>query len=342
MGGRVKMDLVAPIVPDAQKNRAPDILLEGLRGGLSFMAQMNQQRRQSESDAARMALQERLAAKEHDLSAQRMSQEYELQDRRLSIDEELLEPRMELMEAQADYHRTTKGVQARQSAAKIATLTDFNKRVARYGLDNPNPQNPVEFYANARRLKDEFSWANIPEVKHSLKQIDLATKQHTIPLEVNQAVKDDDGETVIRPMTKMVPIAEIVEAVKDPKKYDNVMKLLERSGLLKDDASGNKALREAIQAETKRVESGGGTDFSRGTSRVMPGGPLSDPALSDTPEGEMPVIEDVDESELFGSIGQTDKYLEQARAALKRGAAPKAVAERLAGFGVSPDLLWAT
>lgn len=344
------MDLVAPIVPDAQKNLAPQILLEGLRGGLSFMAQMNQQRRQSESDAARIALQERLAAREHDLSAQRMSQEYELQDRRLSIDEDLLEPRMELMSAQADYHRTTKGATARQTAAKISTLNDFNKQVAKYGLDDPNPRDPVAFYANVRRLKDEFSWANIPEVKHSLKQIDLRTKEHTIPLQVNQEVKDSNDKTIIKSVEKFVPIGEIIDGLKDPKKYDSVMRTLERSGLMIGDnpkdknynpSPTNKILREFIQAETKRVEAGGGTDFSRGSSRVAPGGPLSDPADEPTlPDN--PATPDVDESDLFGSIGQTDKLIESALKAIRLGANPKAVASRLRDeHGVDPSRLWA-
>lgn len=344
IGAGDNMPNVAPIIPNAQENKGPALFLQALHGGLSFMSQMAQQRRQSESDIARMALQERLANQEQDFNAQKMAQDYGLQDRKLKIEEGLLEPRKKLFDAQADYYSTTKGATARQSAAKIATLTDFNKQVSKYGLDDPNPRDPVAFYANVRRLKDEFSWANMPEVKHSLKQIEMRTKEHTIPLQVNQEVTDVDGEKVIRSVEKFVPIAEIIEGLKDPKKYDHVMRTLERSGLMKEDGPipANKVLREFIQAETKKVEAGGGTDFSRSSSRVAPGGPLSDPA--DVPEKlpDDPATPDVDESNLFGSIGQTEKYLAQARAALKRGAAPKAVAERLSGVGVDPNQLWAT
>lgn len=336
------MDLVAPIIPDAQKNRAPDLLLEGLGRGLSAMAQFASIRRQSEADIARLALQEKLAGQEHELNAQKMAQSYELDNRRIQVEEELMPYRKMELEARSDYERNTKGALARRQAARISTLNDFNNQVAKYGLDDPNPRNPVEFYANARKLRDEFSWANIPEVKQVLGQINLRTKEHTIPLEVNQAVKDEDGETVIRPITKMVPIGEIVEGLKDPKKYDNVIRLLERSGLMDEKTSGNKVLREAIQAETKRVESGGGTDFKRGHSRVAPGGPLSDSGVLPERDTTLPATEEVDESDLFGSIGQTEKYLAQARAALQRKASPKAVAQRLQSFGIDPNQLWAT
>lgn len=347
-GGIGMAELVAPIVPDGNKSRAPDLLLEGFRTGLAGATQLAQLRRQSEEAVAKMALQERLAEQEHNLSAQRMSQEYELRDRHLQVEEELLPARKAALEATAEYTRISKGAAARQSAAKIATLNDFNRQVARYKLDDPNPRNPVEFYASARRLKDEFGWADIPVIKHTLKQIDLRTKEHTIPISINMPVKDEDGETVIKAVTKRVPIGELVEGIKDPDKYPGIMKAIERSGLLKDDTPGNKPLRAAIQAEIRKVESGKGTDFSRGKSRVAPGGPLSEPATESIepalPEAEVtaPATEDVDESDLFGSIGQAEKYLGFARAALARKADPKAVAQRLQSLGVDPSVLWAT
>lgn len=369
-------ELVAPIVPDAQKNRAPDLLLEGFRTGLAGATQLAQLRRQSEQDVARLALQERLAEQEHNLSAQRMSQEYELRDRSLRVEEELLEPRKAALEAQAEYTKISKGAAARQSAAKIATLNDFNRQVARYKLDDPNPRNPVEYYASARRLSDEFGWADIPVIKHTLKQIDQKTKEHTVPLSINMSFTDESGEKTIKAVSKRVPIGEIVEGIKDPTKYPSVMKAIERSGLLKDDAPGNKQLRAAIQEEIRKVESGKETDFSRGKNRVFPGNkppwvehtvsgdPMgvhteldSDgtintysppstippaPAIAPTSTDEPAETEDVDESDLFGSIGTTEKYLSQARAALARKADPRAVAERLKSFGVDPSQLWAT
>lgn len=339
-------ELVAPIIPDGNKSRAPDLLLEGFRTGLAGATQLAQLRRQSEHDVAQLALRERLAEKEHDLSAQRMSQEYELRDRGLRQEAELLPARKAALEATAEYTRISRGAAARQSAAKIATLNDFNRQVARYRLDDPNPRNPVEFYASARRLKDEFGWADIPVIKHTLKQIESKTREHTVPLSINMPFKDDDGETVIRAVTKNVPIGEIIEGIKNPEKSENVMKMLERSGIFKE---GNKQLQRYIQAEIRKVESGKDTDFSRGKSRVAPGGPLSEPAAELStepalPESEVtaPATEDVDESDLFGSIGTTEKYLGFARAALARKADPKAVAQRLQSLGVDPAQLWAT
>lgn len=340
-------DLVAPVVPDSQRNRAPDLLLEGFRTGLAGATQLAQLRRQSEEAVAKMALQERLAAQEHDLSAQRMSQEYELRDRHLRHEEDLLPARKAALEATAEYTKSSRGAAARQSAAKIATLNDFNRQVAKYKLDDPNPRNPVEFYASARRLKDEFGWADIPVIKHTLKQIDSKTKEHTVPLSINMAVKED-GQTVIKAVSKRVPIGELVEGLKDPNKYPGIMKAIERSGLLEEDTPGNKPLRAAIQAEIRKVESGRSTDFSRGKSRVAPGDPLSEPVEESIepalPEAEVtvPATEDVDESDLFGSIGTTEKYLGFARAALARKADPKAVAQRLQSLGVDPSQLWAT
>lgn len=332
-------ELVSPIIPDAQRNRAPDLLLEGFRTGLAGAVQLAQLRRQSETDIARLALAERSQEQEHNLAAQRMSQDYELRDRSLRNEESLLPYRKQVMEAQAEWTKTTRGAQARQNAAKIATLNDFNRQIAKYGLDNPNP-NPVDYYANARRLKDEFAWADMPVIKGVLGDIMRKTKEHTIPLQINAAVKDADGKDVIKSVEKFVPIGEIIEGIRDPKKYDSVMRTLERSGLMDEKNSASKVLREYIQAETKRVESGGGTDFKRSRSRVAPGGSLSDPT-GGTPEAET-VIEDVDESDLFGSVKATDTYLSQARAALARKANPKAVAARLKSLGVDPSLLWAT
>jgi hypothetical protein len=348
------MDLVAPLIPDAQRNQGPALFLQGLGQGLQAFTRMAEQRRQSESEIARMALQERLATQEHDLQAQRLAQSYELDNRRILNEEALMPARKAELEARADYQTNTRGVIARKATAQIAAMNDFNLRVAKYGLDDPNPKDPVKFYANARRLKDEFSWANIPDIKLAIKDIDMRTKEHTVPLLINQRTTDEAGNVLIQPITKQVPIGEVIENIKDPKKYDQMIDLLRRNGLFPKyidpniDPEGEKAetdkvnasptvkaLRAAIQAETKAVESGGGTDFSRGQRRVQPGGLMAEPEATPAPP------QDIDESDLFSSIGQTEKYLGFAKAALAKGADPRAVAAKLQGFGVDPAQLWA-
>lgn len=361
--------LVEPLIPDAQKNRSPDLLLEGARTGLAAAVQLSQQRRQSEQALAHMALQEKLAAQEHDLSAEKMAEDYSLRSRHLDNEEALIPARKAALEATADWNRLTKGATIRQRTAQISTLNDFNQQVAKYGLDDPNPD-PVQFYASARRLNDEFAWANIPAIKQTLKDINLRTKQHTVPLQINAPFKDDDGNTVIKPVTKQVPVGEIIEGLADENKKDSVLKILEASGLVESldkktkktipasNSAGNASLRKYIQAETARAEAGRNTDFSRGRTRVPPGGPASTPAV-DLPDSSTPSYAPMtapadatpdaavgggavdDESNLFGSIGETEKYLTQARNALKLGAHPKAVAQMLNGFGVDPSQMWA-
>lgn len=235
------MDLVAPIVPDAQKNRAPDILLEGLRGGLSFMAQMNQQRRQSESDAARIALQERLATQEHDLSARRMSQEYELRDRTLTMQEEMLPFQQKASEAET-YLRTEQGkafeegvgsaaqMKAEATRQKTLLLKEVAERARELKLDDAHFQtkNPMEFARNVLEFGKMYHLSPLPEVKAAIKRYKAIADEQK--LFIKHGVEDEAGGIKGTGNGRQVPAWRIIANVNNPETREQTLRDLEASG----------------------------------------------------------------------------------------------------------------
>src|SRR3954471_4186522 len=74
------LDLVAPIIPNAQDNKGAELWLQGTHTGLSAAIQFAEQRRQSEAEMARLAQQERISQEAHALDMKRIEQNAPLID----------------------------------------------------------------------------------------------------------------------------------------------------------------------------------------------------------------------------------------------------------------------
>lgn len=320
--------LVAPEIPDAQRNQGPALFLQALGQGLQAVARFAEMKRQSESDMLQIAARERMAQQEHELGKQKLELDTEYRNHEMRIEDELLPYKKMEMEAAADWKKVTHGARAKAAADKMTTLNDFNRRFMELGLDDPNPTNPVQFYANANKLRDEYAFANIPVIKHTLKEVERTTERHTVPISINDLVVDEvTGEKVIKPTTKNMPVGKIVEALRDPAKQDSMMGALERSGFFEEakesanpDAAGvqHQGTRTVLKAEIRRIlEQGKNVDFARSKARVLPDGSMA--GTSD--------------QSLF-EPSETETKLQQARAAISGGAPREAVVARLQELGI--------
>lgn len=235
------MDLVAPIVPDAQKNRAPDIFLEGMRGGLAAMANFAQIRRQSEADIARLALQEKLAGQEHDLSAQRMSQEYELRDRALTNQEAMLPYQQRASDAQtllqtehakayAEGTATAAQMKAEATRQKNSLLKEVADNARELKLDDPHFQtkSPMEFAQNVMAFGRMYHLSPLPEVKRAIKSYqEIADSQK---LFIRHGEEDETGAIKGKGNGRQVPAWRIISNVNNPDTREQTLRDLEASG----------------------------------------------------------------------------------------------------------------
>lgn len=235
------MDLVAPIVPDAQKNRSADILLEGLRGGLGFMAQMSQQRRQSEEAVARMALQERLATQEHELSARRMAQEYELRDRALTTQEEMLPYQQRASEAATNLNTehakayaegtaTAAQMKAESTWQKNLLLKEVSDQARTMKLDDPHFQtkSPMEFAKNVLEFGRMYHLSPLPEVKQAIKSYQAIADSQK--LFIKHGVEDETGAIKGTGNGRQVPAWRIIANVNNSETREQTLRDLEASG----------------------------------------------------------------------------------------------------------------
>lgn len=235
------MDLVAPIIPDAQKNRAPDLLLEGLGRGLSAMAQFASIRRQSEADIARLALQERTAAREHDLTARRMSQEYELRDRTLDVAEEMLPFQQNAMEAQTQLNTehakafaegtgSAAQIKAEATRQKTLLLKEVADNARSMKLDDPHFQTkePMAFARNVLEFGRMYHLSPLPEVKQAIKSYQAVADSQK--LFIKHGVEDESGTIKGTGQGRQVPAWRIISNVNNPETREQTLRDLEASG----------------------------------------------------------------------------------------------------------------
>jgi hypothetical protein len=187
-------------------------------------------------------------------------------------------------------------VLAKRTAMNSATLADFQTQLTKYGLDDPNPSDPVQYYANAQKLKDEFRFATgIPAITNGLKQVDLVTQQHTIPLPTIIRGEDPDGKPIERTEVRKVPVGEVVKNLLDPKTQDAMWGQLETAGYVRHTAAPVKKGEPVKTSSDLDPEKAGElrsllpkslkADFARSKNRV----PMS--AEPDLPAQEQPTFQ---------------------------------------------------
>lgn len=360
------VDLVAPLIPDAQKNRSPDLLIEGFTKGLAAFSQLAQVRRQAESDVAHLALQERMAQEQHGLEQQK-----------LDLAADMLPYQKELISSQADLAReharaytdgtaTAAQNQIRFNRQKEALFNEVNKTTQELQLDDPQFQTkePMQFAANVMKFRDMYGLAPMSEIKGAIKKYQDIADSQKIVIRPN-AIKDENGQWKTGE-PRSVPIWKIAQNLQDPDAHEQTMNDLRASGHITEteesvpgkpsaifgswwpDAPTTKKIEKRSPAMERLLQNK--TQFEHAPSRV-PAVILPSSSGAGTAPTELPVdIPEDGTSDPQASAGKPPDYgpdidalLENARAAIRRGAPMKAVAERLQSqFGVDPNQLWAT
>lgn len=341
---------VAPIVPE-QRMIAPELIAQAGNAGLNGFIQMNANRQRALLEEK--ALQQRavLAEQEFGLKREGMALDFQLKSRDLTRQEIESTAHAKYYDAMADYTTNGRVSGNSQKIDRMRTVQDFNAQATKYGLLDPNPKNPVDYYASYRRLEDEFKFSNVPEIKNALRQIKLQTEQQTIPLKFGGTIDPKTG-LVKGGELKQIPAGQIVENLSDPGKAAATRELLHRSGLIKSSTNTPNFIKrwingeEAMTTETtdaavqRYIDMGRKTDWSRSKPRVAPAG-VAGSAGAEGPNNEvdLPAAEgSVAEENLFEPTHE-DKMLEYARRAITAGRDRGAVISMLQEQGIDPSKL---
>lgn len=334
------MDLVAPIVPDAQKNKSPEILLEGLRTGLAAFAQFANIRRQSESDLAKLALQERLAQEEHDLDTRKLDMAAEMIPYEKAAKEAETDLKTEHAKAWASGTATAAQQKIEFNRQREALINDVNKSAGDLKLNDVKfaTENPVQFAANVLHFEDMYQFSPAPEVKNAIRQYRTIADQQKISLK--KGVTSEDGIIKGEGEGVQVPIWQVVKRMQDPSMQEQTMMDLEASGHTRitegfTTMTGRDG--KPVQVPTKTTEpsplikkylqTGKDVNFAPVPSRV-PATTLPSSAAA----GTTPTASGFEATD-------TDAIIAKAKAAVANGAPIDAVSKRLEELGIDPNVL---
>lgn len=338
--------LIRPEVPNAQENRAPDLMLRGLSQGLASAAQFAEMRRRSEIDIMQLAARERMAEDQLALEKDKMAQDYELRDKQINVQKSYYDGITRNRNTAIDFNLQ------RQSL-----LDEVNDSAEKLKLNDPTFQtkNPIRFAQGVQDFEDMWRLSPLPEVKHAIKQYKSVAEEQKIPIKMGMVEKDGawtGGET------KEVPILQIVKNLKDPATREKTQQILVANGLMKvpkelEAMSGkwvgglDKAKLKATEITDPRLnqamEQSAGLDTGRKPSRVPTTMLPKSAAKGTTPteiEPELPVEEPQASAEPVFEPTQSDQMLFNAKAAIARGAPIAAVAQRFQEMGGDPSQLW--
>lgn len=352
------MDLVAPLIPNAQENQGPRLFLHALGQGLQAVARFAEMKRQSESEMLQIAARERMAQDEHQLGLQKLELETEMRGREMDINEALMPARKAYFESVATTRRNTTGAALEFNRQRQTLINDVNSQAAQLKLDDPEfaTKEPVQFAANVMQFEDMYRLSPLPEVKHAIKQYRTIADQQKLTIKTTDA----EGNPVGSP--KAVPIWQIVKNLQDPDAKEQTVAMLKANGYYSEKTRKVPGVAtkswtrpfdtawDAIIGPTERTETveeptpalgqilekGRGVQFKRAQSRVSPAMLPKSAAVgtspTELPEPDLPATED--EPQPTFSPTETDIKLEQARAAIARGASREAVAARLQEMGI--------
>lgn len=344
------MDLIAPIVPNAQENKGPELFLQALGQGLQAFSRFAEMRRQSESDVLRLATQERMAQQEHELGKQKLDLETEMRGREMAINEALLPSRQAYFESVATTRKNAAGAVLESNRQREHLVNDVNNQARKLKLDDPvfATKEPVQFAANVNQFEDMFRLSPLPEIKNAIKQYRTIADQQKINLRTG-VLDDETGEIKASGSGQMVPIWQIVKRLQDPTTQEETMNALTASGHLKT-ISGFEQIAGQSVPSTKTeltegvksyLEKGRGVKFERVPSRVpsamLPKSAAVGTSPTELPEPDLPAVED--EPVTSFTHTETDIKIAHAKAAIARGAPKEAVAQRLQEMGIDPQVL---
>lgn len=348
------LDLIDPLIPDAQKNRSSDIFLQGIGQGLAGMARFQQMKRDSEMEMLKLAEHERLSQEQNALEKEKMANDYEIRSTALESTVKLQDAQAGLFKERARAFADGTATAAQRSIAfnqqREALVNDVNQQASKLQLDDVNfaTKEPVKFAANVMQFEDMFSLAPLPEVKNAIRRYRTVADQQKIPLKLG-ATFDADNEKWVGGTSKLVPIWQVVRNMQDPLQQEETMAALQASGHTKVveewlDFSGTKVKGTRTEPSPQiksALEQGKGVKFEHAPSRVTPAMLPKSAAGGTTPtELPDPDLPPMDEPQARNApkfdTTQTDLYIQHAKAAIAKGAPAAAVAARLQELGIDP------
>lgn len=353
-------DLAAPIVPDAQRNKGAEILLEGLHTGLSFMAQMTQERRQREMELLKLAAQERIAADQHAVEREKIYKDTQVQDAMIKSHGQYYEAMGNAaMTKAAAYSRGVEGM-VNQDAQKTEFMQGFKDRADELGLNNPNLEkdDPAQFYLNARELQRQYGTSTMPGISKAITAYRVQAEKHRIPLP--QVTYDESGQahTVGGGANAGVVVGQIVDGLHDPQTRSYWMDRLKAGGHIAPAEKGKDLSswwQKAYYAPDKPATpdaTAQGLLNKADTGDFGGAAPVIQPDLNKKardfravplPSPDIPVDTTTDPSASAAPASsgtpETDAMLQAAQAAIQKGAPMAQVLKRLADYGIDASQL---
>lgn len=356
------MDLVAPIIPNAQENKGPELFASSFGTGLAAMARFSEMKRNSDMQLLKIAENEKLAQEQNALEREKMATDADI--RRSALDST-----MKLNEAHADYFRAHAKAYSDNTATatqraiafnqqRESLVNEVNDQASKLKLDDPDfaTKQPVQFAANVNQFEDMYGLSPLPEVKGAIHRYRTLADQQKIPLKIG-ATFDEEKGTWVGGKESSVPIWQIARNMKDPDQQEETANALQASGHMKliqdfEEIAGKKVPRTRSEPDDlvkNALKEGESVNFQRVPSRV-PSAMLPKSAgpgtagPTDLPEPYLPPVVDEPQARNVPQFDptQTDTYISQARAAIAKGAPMAAVARRLQEMSIDPQVLFAT
>lgn len=340
-------ELVAPLIPDAQKNQSAQIALEAMKTGLASAANFAQMKRNSEIEMVQLAAKERIANDQLALDKEKLSQDFDLRDRQIEVQKSYYDGLTNNRNTLIDFNLQRQSLQA-----------EVNDHANKLKLNDPDFQTkqPIRFAQGVQDFIDTWRLSPLPEVQHAIREYKSIAEAQKIPIKMGMVEKDGAWTGGA---TKEVPILQIVKNLKDPATRSATEKILVANGLMKvpkelEAMSGkwivglNKDKLKATEITDPRLnqamEQSAGLDTSRKESRVpsvmMPKSAGKGTVPTELPEPDLPVEEPQASAEPVFEPTQSDQMLFNAKAAIAKGAPIAAVAQRLQEMGGDPSQLW--
>lgn len=348
-------DLVAPLIPDAQHNQAPQILLEGLRTGLAAFAQFANQRRESEMELIKLAAQERIAQDEHAVQREKINKDTQVQD-------SMLKSHAKYYDAMGDAATTRAAAYARgvegmvnQDAQKADFMQGFKDRADELQLNDPNLEkdDPAQFYLNARELQRQYGTSTMPGISKAITAYRLQAEKHRIPLP--QVSYDEQGNPLrVGTSAPPVVVGQVVEGLHDPTTRKYWMDRLQAGGHITPPEKGKDlsswwqksyyapdkpATPDATaQGFMNKADTG---DFGGAAPVIQPDTSKKARDFRALPPPDIPpdTTTDPSASAAPASSGtpETDAMLQAAQVAIQKGAPLAQVLKRLSDYGIDPS-----
>lgn len=362
------LDLIQPLIPNAQENKGPELFMHSLGQGLAAVARFNQMARDTEMDTLKLAEHERLSQEQHEIEREKMANDFEIRS-------SALESTQMVQNAQADYFKakakaygdgTATGLQraaARQEQER-ALAAEVSEHATELRLDDPSfaTKEPVQFAANVLQFKDAWGKSPLPWVQKAITKFQTDADLQKIPL------RELNGNGELSDKTRNVPIWQVVKNLQNPDTKESMMEMLKANGHFKEEEYtvpgtatksfmrpidsmwdaivGPTPQKKTVEKPSPRLKSAldENVQFERVPSRVRQvTSPKTSDAYETLPDPDLPVMGEDGEPQASArpqfEQSETDKLVAQAKAAIAQGAPRDRVAARLQEMGISPDAL---